>query len=400
MRVSTLQFYNSSNAQLQGRQTDLLRVQGQLGSGKRLLSAADDPVATQRIIGIDEALEQVTQFNRNADAVTSRLSVQDSLVGNASNTLQRVRELILQGKSGTISNQDRRFLAAELRARLEEVVQIANSQDSNGDFLFAGFSTAEKPFLMSASGQVTFVGDQGSREIPISAERRVADADSGFRVFQDIRGGNGRFTFLPSTVNAGTGVLDAGELTDAAAWAGRSLDIVFTGPDTFDVFDVVAGTTVASGLSFNSGDAINVAGVRLTITGAPAAGDTFEVRPSQSTPVFDTILRTAQAMEQGFGNPTEQAAFTNAMNRSLLDLDQALENILEVQTSVGARLNAIETQRSINEDVKLQLQTSRSGLVDLDYTDASIRLNQNLLALQAAQQAFVRTSGLNLFALL
>ncbi|HAZ61909.1 MAG TPA: flagellar hook-associated protein 3 [Gammaproteobacteria bacterium] len=400
MRISTAHFFESGKQNMHARQADLMRVQNQLGSGKRLLSAADDPAATQRLIGVDEALSRLGQFERNANAASARLSIQDSLLTSASTTLQRVRDLVLQGRSGTLSNADRRFVATEVRARLEELVQIANGTDANGDYLFAGHSGNQAPFILSPGGAVAFVGDQGVRELPISDERRIADADSGFRVFQDIRGGNGRFSLLASSANAGTGVVDAGEVTDPGLWNGRSLDVVFTAPGTLDVIDVATGTPVATGLAFSSGTALDVAGVRLRITGDPLTGDRFEIRPSQATPVFDTLRRTAEALEAGFSDPASQAAFNNAMNRNLLDLDHAIEKALEVQTSVGARLNAIDTQQGINEDVRLQLETSRSGLEDLDYVEASIRLNQQMVALQAAQQAFVRTSGLNLFALL
>jgi len=400
VRISTAHFFESGKQNIHARQADLMRVQNQLGSGKRLLAAADDPAATQRLIGVDEALSRLSQFERNANATSARLSIQDSLLTSASGTLQRVRELVLQGRSGTLSNADRRFIATEVRARLEELVQIANGTDANGDYLFAGHSGNQTPFQLSPSGTVAFVGDQGVREMPISDGRRIADADSGFSVFQDIRGGNGRFALLAHTANAGTGVVDAGEVTDPAVWAGRSLDVVFSAPGTMDVIDVATGTPVATGMAFNTGAAIEVAGVRLRITGDPSTSDRFEIRPSQATPAFDTLRRTAEALESGFSDPASQAAFNNAMNRSLLDLDNAIERILEVQTSVGSRLNAIDTQQRINEDVKLQLETSRSGLEDLDYVEASIRLNQQMVALQAAQQAFVRTSELNLFALL
>jgi len=210
MRVSTYQFHAASNAQLQARQSDLMRVQGQLGSGKRLLTAADDPVASQRIIGIEESLARLTQYGRNADAAVNRLSIQESLLGSAGNTLQRVRELVLQGKNGTLSDADRRFLATEVRARLDELVQIANGTDANGDYVFAGHSATRPPFVSTAGGVVSFVGDQGVRELPISDERRIADADSGFRVFQDIPGGNGQFSLRPAPGNGGTGIVDAG----------------------------------------------------------------------------------------------------------------------------------------------------------------------------------------------
>jgi flagellar hook-associated protein 3 FlgL len=400
MRVSTSQFYNNSNVQLQGRQSDLLRVQEQLATGKKILKPSDDPNAAQRVLGIDESVKRVDQFQRNADSATSRLALEETVVGSATTTLQRVRELVLQGKSGNIGPADRQFIATEVRARLDELTQLANSRDSNGEFLFAGFSSQQQPFSAVTGGGVSYAGDQGSRSIRIADDRVIADADSGYAVFVDIPAGNGTFTFEPGNGNTGTGVLDGGELVDPSLYTGQSYDIVFTAPGVYDVVNVGTGTTIATAQPYVSGQPITIGGVRMSITGTPATTDRFEVRPSAAQSVFVTLDTVASTLEAGFSTPASQAQFTNVMNRMLIDIDQGMENFLRIQTSVGARLNAIDTQKLVNEDVKLQLAETRSNLADLDYTEASIRLNEELLALQAAQQAFIRTSGLNLFALL
>jgi flagellar hook-associated protein 3 FlgL len=44
-----------------------------------------------------------------------------------------------------------------------------------------------------------------------------------------------------------------------------------------------------------------------------------------------------------------------------------------------------------------QLELTRSTIEDLDYAEAASRLSQQSVTLQAAQQAFVRVQGLNLF---
>ncbi len=82
---------------------------------------------------------------------------------------------------------------------------------------------------------------------------------------------------------------------------------------------------------------------------------------------------------------------------SLDQLDNALENIIGFQASVGARLNAIDNQEDANSALLLQLAESRSNIEDLDLVEAAARLSQQTTILQAAQQAFVRVQSLNLF---
>ncbi|MEN8259180.1 MAG: flagellar hook-associated protein FlgL [Pseudomonadota bacterium] len=79
------------------------------------------------------------------------------------------------------------------------------------------------------------------------------------------------------------------------------------------------------------------------------------------------------------------------------DLDGAAERVLEARTVVGARLNALDLQENINEDVSLKLETFLSEIKDLDYAEAISRFNLENVALQAAQQAYIKVQGLSLF---
>ena len=87
----------------------------------------------------------------------------------------------------------------------------------------------------------------------------------------------------------------------------------------------------------------------------------------------------------------------NGMAQALQNLDQALGHVLEVRADVGVRMSQVENQLNINEDFTLQLQDSLSDIQDLDYAEAISRLNLQLTALQAAQQAYVKVQGLSLF---
>lgn len=132
-------------------------------------------------------------------------------------------------------------------------------------------------------------------------------------------------------------------------------------------------------------------GLQTKIHGAPDAGDTFSVSPSVNQDLFTTLNALVDALN------TDGASLNNALNRALVDIDRGLDNLVRVRTEVGARMNSIDTQQTVNEDLSIELQTSLSRLRDLDYAQAATTLSRQLLALQAAQQAFVRVQGLSLF---
>jgi flagellar hook-associated protein 3 FlgL len=88
----------------------------------------------------------------------------------------------------------------------------------------------------------------------------------------------------------------------------------------------------------------------------------------------------------------------NAPNGASLDqLDSAMDQFLGFRASIGARLNALDSQEKINESMLIQLEKTRSVVEDLDYAEAASRLSRESVTLQAAQQAFVKVQNLNLF---
>jgi len=111
----------------------------------------------------------------------------------------------------------------------------------------------------------------------------------------------------------------------------------------------------------------------------PAAGGGFE-------DVFSTLYKLATDLE------------ANAPNAGSLDqIDAAMDHLLGFRATAGARLNAIDSQATINGALLEQLNATRSNIEDLDYAEAASRLSQQSLTLQAAQQAFVKVQNLNLF---
>lgn len=102
--------------------------------------------------------------------------------------------------------------------------------------------------------------------------------------------------------------------------------------------------------------------------------------------IFETLEQFAIALETGAPNG-------NIAN----DLDLAMNHLSTFLTLTGARQNAIESHRVLNEDIIFQGQKTRSSIEDLDFAEAISRLNLQLTTLQAAQQSFSRIQNLSLF---
>lgn len=384
-------FLRSLRNQLARLQT----TQQQISTGERFSRPAEDPVAATQVLTLDTALAANAQFTRNGELTRNRLGAIESALTGAGDVLQRLRELAVQAANATASAESRRLIAAEVRQQLNGILQIANSTDGDGEYLFAGYSVQTQPFGRDSSGSVVYYGDQGQRQIQIGPERYVGDSDPGSYVFQLIKDGNGTFAIAAAATNAGTGVASARSVVDPLQWDGDTYTISFTAPDTYEVRDS-ASALVTSG-SFAPGTTVTFRGVQLAIDGQPATGDTFAVRPSQNQDVFTAIDSFLAALENADDGAANRALFSNTVNSFIEDVDQALGRALEVRANVGSRLAAIDAQQALNQDLDVQLRSLRSDLKDTDYADVLTRLNQQMISLEAAQKSYVQTQGLSLF---
>ena len=394
MRVSTRGAYLNGLQAIQRLQVALDVSQRQISSGRRLLTPSDDPIAASRSLELRESLSRLQQFERNATIVSNRLSQEESALNSVNNVLQRVRELALQANNATQSNESRGLIAIEIREQLGNLLQLANQQDGNGSYLFAGHLEDTQP-VSHVGSAFTYNGDQGQRFIQIGEGRQVADSDPGSQVFFRIRNGNGTFNSAPAAANTGTGVLGSGSVTDPTLYDQDQYTVRFIDPDNYEVLDS-AGGLVTSG-AYVSGDTLQFRGIEFSLTGEPAAADEFVVSPSRFEDVFSTIDNLAAAIAAGTNTPASRATMTNSINAGLLNIDQALGNILDVRTQVGSRLAAIDDQVDNNGAFALSMQASLSKIEDLDYAEAISRLTAETTTLEAAQQSFILTQQLSLF---
>lgn len=396
MRISTLEIQRQAVAAINDRQVELATTQSRLASGQRVQTPSDDPAAAERILTLREQLNGNTQFSRNANLATNRLQLEETVLTNATAIIQGVRERAVQGANASLSAADRRFVAADVEQSLDALLALANTRDANGEYLFAGNRTLTEPFTRGADGTVTYNGDQDQRELLIGPGRRIAVGDDGVEVFQRIPNGNGTFRVTDDPGNTGSGVAGGGSVVDPGAYDAADYTITFTAPDAFEVVNDASGAVVASG-TFEPGDTVAFQGIQVRIQGQPAIGDAFAVTPSTSQDLFTTVQNTIDALRGNVDGANPDGGFNNAIGRSLADLDQALENMLDTRAQVGARLSTIDDEENILRDVNLFTESALSQLEDLDFARAASDFNLQLTALQAAQQAFTRIQGLSLF---
>jgi flagellar hook-associated protein 3 FlgL len=369
-------------------------TQNGISTGLSFTTASENPVGAGLVAGYSQVLAQSQQYTSNGNSATESLNTEDSALTQLQNQLQSLRDLALEANNASESPSDLSAIATQVQQIQGSILAVANTQDGEGNYIFAGYSTQAEPFTQSATG-ATYNGDQGQRQVQVGAGQTVVVGDNGDLVFNQIKTGNGTFNVTAGSTNTGTGIIGATAVTDPAAYTAGTYSIQFTAPDTYQVVDS-GGAVVTSG-TYTSGQAIDFAGMQVTLSGAPAAGDSFAVAPSTNQSIFTTVQNLANALQQTTATPAGQAQLNNSIVAAINGIDQALDNTQAVQSTVGARLNTVTTAQSVQTSQQTQLQQSITNIQGLNYASAVTNLDSENTTLSAAMEAYTQTEGLSLF---
>ena len=151
------------------------------------------------------------------------------------------------------------------------MLDVANSKDASGEYIFSGFNASTKPFVKEGDGY-QYKGDQGERFLQVSEDIQVQVRDSGATIFQKIREGDGRLKLSPAASNQGNLIVDL--RIERGFSSSTPMQSAFCLPKVGQQYEVrnSAGEVVQSG-SYNESAQISFNEINLTITGTPVAGD-------------------------------------------------------------------------------------------------------------------------------
>lgn len=402
MRISTSMMYDLGASRISDMQGTMVKTQQQISSMKRILTPADDPIGSARVLELSQGKSINEQFAVNRQHAKSLLTQEESTLGDLTRLVQDVQTLVVQAGNPTLGDEQRGYLATELKGHFERFMSLANSKDGTGNYIFGGYNVKVPPFSVTATG-AAYKGDQGQRELQIDSNRLVALSDSGSDIFERVRTGNGTFATAPDPGNAGNGVISPGLVVNASELTNREYRLEFIDTDgalTYQVYDQADDPPVPlllEAASFDESQPIVFRGMQFEIKGRPSVGDSFTIEPSGNRSVFASIRDLITALDAPAQSDVSRAQLQHSLNTASLEMASMLENVLTVRASVGTRLQEVEMLDESGMNRELFYEEAISDLQDLDYVKALSDLARQQVMLEAAQKTFVTVSGLSLF---
>ena len=404
VRLSFLQNFNQGLRGMLNLQSQLAKTQNQVSTGKRVVTPADDPVASARILQVNQDQSRIGQYVKNADYTENRLSLEETQLDAVMNILIRTRELTIQAGNGTLGQSERQALASELSVRLDELFDLANTRDSNGEFIFAGFQGSVPPFSVDQAGNYVYQGDDGQRQVQVASTTQIPISDSGKGIFVDVPSAQNHFFTAGNAGNTGSGQIFPGAIDQANYDAQYPEDYIITfnaGAGTYDIARQSDGVAVVTAAPYAGTpiviDQTATLGFEVSVTGVPATGDTFFVESTGKQSIMQTLSNLRNGLNSLTDSPADQAQLSTLFADTLDNLILAEEHISSYTSEIGARQNTLDSVREMHSGIDLVNDELLSELRDLDYAEALSRLSTETFLLEASQQSFARISNLSLF---
>ena len=266
MKVSTSMFFDRASTQLGNVQGSMAKTQEQLSTGKQITKPSDEPDKASLVTRLESEIARQKSYQGNIKSVEIRLKAEETALNSTSDVMYRMKELAVQAANDTLGAADRKTISLEMTELRNQMLSLANSQDSNGNYLFAGSRVSQMPFAPDAKGVLVYKGDQARMVVGVGDNRRMNQNIPGSDAFTNVvrddgKGGKvgvGFFQSLGDLIDAvkgsdrvaiqrGISEIDTLQqsVSDATAQVGTDLNVVDSQTNVLDEITLRLKTTMS-----------------------------------------------------------------------------------------------------------------------------------------------------------
>jgi flagellar hook-associated protein 3 FlgL len=404
MRISTNQIYTQNLRSISANQSALSETQDQLSTGKKLTKPSDDPVGAAKLIRITEELDKITQYNRNTNLLKSSLEQQETVLSSIKDSANRARVLSVQAGNGIMTQDDKNAIASEMKQIRNEIFDLMNSQNSGGEYIFAGYQSQTQAFsynYANPGNKFSFNGDTGTNIIRVSDSVTLKTSSSGQDIFQNVYA---RKNFsIDSTSMNNVAQLEVKDHTaferfhqsmyDPGNIANNQLQFTMINASELQVTQLGTGD-ILDVVSFASGDKFQYQGMEIEMDASVGQSTIIALDPPQKKNIAETLNDFIEALES---DTISAGEFSKRLSDTIVGIDNAMDKISIESSSIGGRLNIADSIYASNLDMELANKKAQATIEDLDYAEATTRFAKQETALEAALATFPKVSSLSLF---
>lgn len=394
MRLTFNMQFNQSLNGILNTQKKMSTAEKQLTQQTRILTPADDPAGAAKVLGLDQNLSQIEQFQTNSILLKNGLALQETILTNMRTNLDRVTVLATATGNGTFTSAEREAIALELKNIQTEFFDLMNTRDADGSYIFAGFQDKSPAYEFNqTSGRYEFKGDDGSRELQISPSISLSGRDSGKSIFDDVFA-----RFKPEAPNIISGTPDSVLIRvkeqerfdqyylanyDRQTPANNTFNLTIDAANNYQILRNGTPLTPPVTGTFVPGQPIKFNGLDIKVDGVTAAPGQINFNLPQ--PDKKNILDTLQDFITALENPAlSNDGLLEAIGDVLVQTDNTARRVDNSLSSIGGRVNVLDSIFGSNQDLIINNKSYKADISEVDFAAALTEIKRQEIALQAA----------------
>ncbi|HQT91518.1 MAG TPA: flagellar hook-associated protein FlgL [Candidatus Kryptobacter bacterium] len=150
MRVNEQQVVNDLLYSLGQDRQSIDQLQEQISSGKVVNTPSDNPTLNQRLMTLQNQINQNSTYTDNTQYAASFLGMQESSLGSAVTTLTNIKTMLLSAANDS-NSQDQQNYGTQLGQYITQLLGLANTKFGD-KYIFGGTQTTSQPFFMNSNG--------------------------------------------------------------------------------------------------------------------------------------------------------------------------------------------------------------------------------------------------------
>ena len=167
MRIATDTFTNNFLLQINQLQQQQNTLQQESSTGLKITQLADNPSVMSNVLNLQTTSSANGQFQSNISTLQNSATTSYTAMNSLKTISDQVNQIAIEASSGTTSTTQLAAYSVQMKQLIQQAVQLGNTQDANGNYIFSGTSTNVAPFAATtdANGNVTAVAYQGNASV-------------------------------------------------------------------------------------------------------------------------------------------------------------------------------------------------------------------------------------------
>ncbi|MBT0725204.1 hypothetical protein HH682_12405 [Rosenbergiella sp. S61] len=182
MRISSLSQPQRMLTTLETSNTQIQKLQDQLSTQQKQTLPSEDPLNAARTAALTQQQAMTAQYQQNITTANDALTRQDTLLSSMSDLVLSLQDQLRSMNNSTQSTTNTTGHTAQLTSLSEGIVSLLNSQDEEGNYIFAGTNNHQPP-VIKVKGEYQWQGNDETQSVQVGQQQSISGSTAVSSLF-------------------------------------------------------------------------------------------------------------------------------------------------------------------------------------------------------------------------